>query len=186
MSEERKPIVCLDFDGVIHSYESGWQGAAVVSDPPVPGAIEAVMLYAQKFNLHIYSARSGQSGGIDAMREWLARAIYSAWCAEGYDPADSMRRATDTVYVHIQWPTEKPPALVTLDDRAITFTGRWPTVGELREFQPWNKPADDGGILRMARDMLTLMENGANLDGVDDDHHEALHSALWDVCQGAS
>jgi hypothetical protein len=33
----RKPILCLDFDGVLHSYTSGWKGAAVIPDPPVPG-----------------------------------------------------------------------------------------------------------------------------------------------------
>lgn len=29
-----KPILCLDFDGVIHSYASGWKGADVIPDPP--------------------------------------------------------------------------------------------------------------------------------------------------------
>ena len=24
---ERKPILCLDFDGVLHRYDSGWKGA---------------------------------------------------------------------------------------------------------------------------------------------------------------
>ena len=40
-----KSVICVDVDGVIHSYTSGWQGATVLADPPVPGAIEALHLY---------------------------------------------------------------------------------------------------------------------------------------------
>ena len=34
--------VILDFDGVIHSYASGWQGTTVIHDPPVDGMREAI------------------------------------------------------------------------------------------------------------------------------------------------
>jgi hypothetical protein len=39
----------------------------------------------------------------------------------------------------LEFPMHKPPALVTLDDRALTFTGIWPDLAELRAFRPWNK-----------------------------------------------
>lgn len=31
------------------------------------------------------------------------------------------------------------PALITIDDRAITFNGTWPRMEDLKAFQPWNK-----------------------------------------------
>ena len=45
------PILALDFDGVLHSYTSGWQGADVISDPPVPGAIEFLMEAVEHFEV---------------------------------------------------------------------------------------------------------------------------------------
>jgi hypothetical protein len=135
-----KPILVLDFDGVIHSYTSGWQGADVVSDPPVPGAMAFILKAAKAFKVAIFSSRSGQIGGIEAMQEWLqthlAEHISGDTFLDGHD-ADSVARVV--VYGALQWPTEKPPAMLTIDDRAITFTGQWPDMEDLLTFQPWNK-----------------------------------------------
>ncbi|BAQ16964.1 hypothetical protein [Methyloceanibacter caenitepidi] len=129
---ERKPILCLDFDGVIHSYTSGWQDADVIPDPPVPGAIAFLREAVDHFRVAIFSSRSHQPGGIEAMKDWLGR-----WVLEE-DPFD-------VAWVNaIEWPTEKPPALVTIDDRALTFDGTWPSMDVLRDFKPWNRGGERG------------------------------------------
>lgn len=124
-----KPILCLDFDGVLHSYESGWKGADVIPDAAVPGAVEFLVSAVNEFTVAIYSSRSGQENGIMAMQFWLKLNLYRAM-----EQGDA-----DEVLGQIQWPTEKPPALVTIDDRAITFTGEWPSIAALKSFKPWNK-----------------------------------------------
>ena len=127
-----KPILCLDFDGVIHSYISGWKGADVIPDPPVPGALRFIVHAMDLFTVAIFSSRSNQPGGLKAMREWI-----------GFWSVDDEHGFPDTfdhgIWGSIQWPTEKPAAFVTLDDRAIQFDGTWPNISDLREFKPWNK-----------------------------------------------
>ena len=122
-----KPILCLDFDGVLHSYTSGWKGADVIPDPPVPGAIEFIQRAVEHFRVAIFSSRSHQPGGIDAMKDWL--------CVN----TEIGFRDKPAWIDQIEWPTEKPLALVTIDDRAITFTGTWPAIESLLTFQPWNR-----------------------------------------------
>ena len=127
-----KPILCLDFDGVVHSYTSGWQGADVIPDPPVPGAMDFLYRCLGKFRVAIFSSRSNQPSGIQAMRTWLAR----------YAEADLGREKLGWEtpwWTAIEWPTEKPPAFLTIDDRALTFTGEWPAINDLLAFKPWNK-----------------------------------------------
>ena len=125
-----KPILCLDFDGVIHSYGSGWKGADVIPDPPVAGAINFIRDALHHFRVAIYSSRSGQPGGIKAMQVWIGVHMHQ----HGLSEAEALKIAAA-----IEWPTEKPPALVTIDDRAITFDGTWPSIQSLKEFRPWNK-----------------------------------------------
>jgi len=132
VSEPFRPLLCLDFDGVIHSYSSGWKGADVIPDPPVEGALPFIVEALKHFRVAIFSSRSCQPGGGTAMREWLGY-----WSV---DPVHGMPGDFDhATWSAIEWPLEKPAAWVTIDDRAITFTGQWPSMTEIMAFKPWNK-----------------------------------------------
>ncbi len=123
-----KPILCLDFDGVVHSYTSGWKGPRNIPDPPVPGAIEFISEALNSgWDVVIHSSRSRYWFGRAAMRAWLMRHAGNMW--DG--PFAGLCQVRFTKY--------KPPAMVTLDDRAMTFTGAWPVLEGLRRFRPWNK-----------------------------------------------
>lgn len=124
-----KPILCLDFDGVLHAYTSGWQGVDVIPDGPVPGATAFLSDAVTRFLVVIYSSRSKEDAGIRAMQ----RALQS-WLIDDY--GISLGR---TVCKALTFAHEKPAAFLTIDDRAICFDGTFPKVDALLAFKPWNK-----------------------------------------------
>ena len=164
--KKEKPILLLDFDGVLNSYSSGWKGARVIPDPPVPGALEFIVEAIEHFQVCIYSARSRHVGGKRAMKKWLRKHYIEMalpWGSADYkyidffenpffdwtcetafaDPwPDAVRYATRRLLKEIKFPTKKPPAFLTIDDRAICFTGEFPDTADLMEFKPWYE--DDG------------------------------------------
>ena len=122
MGSERKTL-CVDFDGVIHSYASGWKGVGQVADDPVPGALPWIIaMLGEGFDVCIYSSRSKDPAGVPAMR-----AAFKRW---GMDHDDIDR---------LDFPTEKPAAWITIDDRCFRFEGDFPSADWIRRFRPWNK-----------------------------------------------
>jgi len=119
-----RKIMTLDFDGVLHVYSSGWQGYGIVADPPVEGAIEFVeaIVESKKFNLNVFSSRNTTDEGIEAMKAWFLKHGLKA-----------------ETLAAIIFPKHKPAASVGLDDRVITFTGKFPSIDTLYNFKPWNK-----------------------------------------------
>ena len=106
-----KPILCLDFDGVLHSYTSGWKGPGTVADLPTPGAMELLRNAIDHFAVHIYSSRSSSEEGRTAMQEWVHWHLGECFG----------REIADAVFGELAFPDHKPSALVTIDDRAIQF-----------------------------------------------------------------
>ena len=125
MSDRQRPILCLDFDGVLHLYSSGWQGADIVADGPVPGAMAFLVEAVKHFEVHIYSSRSKSNGGRNAMRHAIHRWTF----AEGLP----------NIMPDLSFSHEKPAAFLTIDDRAVCFTGTFPDPSSLLAFKPWNR-----------------------------------------------
>ena len=65
--------VAIDFDGVIHSYMTKWEGASIIPDPPVEGAFNMVLEYMENFRVVIMSSRARHDGTIEAMRNWFLK-----------------------------------------------------------------------------------------------------------------
>lgn len=122
--------VAVDFDGVLHRYNSPWINAHTIPDLPVPGAIDWLWRTFQAFDIVIYSTRCKTWRGRRAVRNWLRRYVGHLWYESPAGPG----------LEDIRLSYEKPPALVYLDDRAIRFTGEnFPTPAEIHAARPWNK-----------------------------------------------
>lgn len=128
-----KPILCLDFDGVIHKYDSGWKGDTSILDNATDGFFEWAEEAAKHFKLVIYSSRSKNPNAIEAMQFWLA-IQRKLWREKGGISKTSLP-------LEFEFVNEKPPAFLTIDDRALTFKGNWNDLNpeELIKFKPWNK-----------------------------------------------
>ncbi len=110
-----KRLVCVDFDGVLKPLELPWPGAAVAVGEPVAGAVQFMEETSKNFRVGIFSSRNFEPGGISAMKGWLQ--------SHGFPVSD------------LEFPTSKSPCFVFIDDRAIPFSGRFPTMAEIGSFQ---------------------------------------------------
>jgi hypothetical protein len=128
-----KPTLCLDFDGVIHSYEKGWQDG-VIYGSVTPGFFEWAEQAAKLFHLVIYSSRSKTEEGQQAMAAWLI-------CQRKLWRVAGGMHETEGVLT-FDFADQKPAAWLTIDDRAIHFKGDWTSPelqpATMRKFKPWN------------------------------------------------
>ncbi len=110
-----RKTICIDFDGVIHSYTSKWTKAEDIPDPPVPGAFAFLRAATERFGVVIQSTRA-------ATDRWMVE--------HNLDQATMHRLSIMCT---------KPPASIYLDDRGWRFEGTFPDLDEIDAFQPWNR-----------------------------------------------
>ena len=106
-----KRTVVFDFDGVIHSYKSGWKGENIIKE-----AIDEIRK--SGYEVIVVSTRCAYYEGRVAIFEWLKK--------YGIVVDDVCK--------------EKPPAICYIDDRAICFDGKPDALlDKIKLFKPWNK-----------------------------------------------
>ena len=117
-----KQTVVFDFDGVISTYENGWQGANVINDKPVEGIKKAMFEIKNEYKIVILSSRCSTDKGKEVLVDWLNR--YGI----PYDEVTNI----------------KPQALAYIDDRAICFKGSSKSLlKEIKRLEPWNNRYDE-------------------------------------------
>jgi hypothetical protein len=101
-----RKMILIDFDGVIHSYKSGWITENHINDGPLPGAIDwlASLVRNKLLDVRIFSNRCNSHTGINVMRAWLTY--------HGF-PIDLLP--------HLAFQPGKPKAHLIIDDRALRF-----------------------------------------------------------------
>lgn len=129
----KKKIIAVDFDGVLHSFSSGWQGARTISDLPTDGAVEWLKHLIRRPHLPvrccpeyhikvvIYSARLYHWGGKRAIKKWL-------W----------LWGLTKQEISMLGFVRQKPVCQFILDDRVVCFRGKFPSDHEIINFRPWH------------------------------------------------
>lgn len=131
-ADDGRPIICVDFDGVLHSFRSGWCGITEIPDEPVPGAIvwlQRLLDYGGA-QVCIHGYRSRTRAGREAMRAWLM--------GRGMPPQSVEA---------ICWPEHKPAATISIDDRSYRFEGDyWPSPQWLAAFKAWWERPERGEV----------------------------------------
>lgn len=117
------PIVLVDFDGVINSYNSGFQMDRIPDDP-IPGAIDWLTSLTFVFDVRIFSARCNDRMGVEVMQNWL------------------LKHGLDEIYLRkIKFEPGKPSNHLIIDDRCVQFTGSFKDLdlGHIQAFRPWDR-----------------------------------------------
>lgn len=137
-----KPTVVFDFDGVIHSYASGWQGPGNTPDPVAPGISSSIKeIRDMGYKVVVVSTRCSTIEGMAAVSRYL----------------DKNGIEVDGVLA------EKPPGLGYIDDRAICFDGHPEKLpGKVKNFKTWldGQERNDEAVERLRPCKATLYKKG--------------------------
>jgi len=125
---ERKRIICIDLDGVLLSFRSGWLRDDVYGKV-LPGAKEGLAkLVGDNWHVIVYTCRKNRKKIEEVLRGYgILKGIH-------YHAINRRKNSYLNAY------KGKIGADVYVDDRAICFEGSWEkTYERIKQFKPWEE-----------------------------------------------
>lgn len=111
----RPQTVAVDFDGVLHTYERGWDDGTIYGDW-VPGSVAALTQLMRQYAVFIHTTRSARQ-----VAQWIERQSGRGFECTTRVPRSGFWNERGVLLVTGQ----KLPAVAYIDDRAVRFTA-WP------------------------------------------------------------
>lgn len=123
-NESEKPILSVQFDGVLHDYEGKlWRMATrVVLGPPVPGSFTFLEKALDFFTVCVIGERNNDPLARRALWRWFKR---HGWPIEHRRPAKLL------------FPVVMPESFLVIHDRCFRFEGKFPEPDLLTRFTSW-------------------------------------------------
>jgi hypothetical protein len=117
--------VAVDFDGVIHTYERGWQDGSIYGDL-MPGAVTALTQLMQRHAVFVHTTRNARQ-----VARWIEdRTGHGIECTTRIHPLPWKRKFWNGRGV-LLITNRKLPAIAYVDDRAVRFTSWDQSLAEL-------------------------------------------------------
>jgi len=155
--------VGVDFDGVIHSYEKGWQDGTIYGEP-ISGAFDAIEYLKKKYAVFIHTTRDA-----DAVAQWIVvqskgrfvcrtmpygRPWYTWFyddgiatntppTAHGWSSVAGAQPKFWDDQEHLLVTERKLPAVAYIDDRGIRFNNWDQALMEFEAYEAYQGGLDD-------------------------------------------
>jgi hypothetical protein len=121
--------VAVDFDGVIHSYERGWQDGSIYGDL-MPGALDSLGLLMDRYAVFIHTTRNARQ-----VAHWIEdRTGHGIECTTSISPWPWKRQFWNQ-RGFLLVTNRKLPAIAYIDDRAVRFTDWSQALSDLTRFE---------------------------------------------------
>lgn len=115
-NREMKRIM-IDFDGVIHSYDKGWQNGEIYGDV-IEGAKETIDELSKDHQIVIFTTRVSEGHNAEMGRNYN----------ESIKDVENWLNEHDIYFDFIT--ADKLPAIAYIDDKAIEFKNNWKDIKE--------------------------------------------------------